>query len=99
MSSGVSLTSWREGASSTTIKIPYGVDVLLHRSNSHPIFSIRLVKTKSDFVFRSVETSLGRSVRVVAVISVDAYLFLAFLDLPCHLEDTGTGVFWLLCAA
>ena len=36
---------------------------------------------------------------VVAVISVDAYLFLAFLDLTCHLEDTGIGVFWLHCAA
>ena len=40
VSSGVSLTSWREGASSAlvghpssdgiTIKIPYGLDVLLH---------------------------------------------------------------------
>ena len=34
---------------------------------------------------------------VVAVISVDAYPFLAFLD--HHLEDTGIGVFWLHCAA
>ena len=31
---------------------------------------------------------------VVAVISVDAYPFLAFLDLICHLEDTGIGVSW-----
>ena len=30
---------------------------------------------------------------VVAVISVDAYPFLAFSDLNCHLEDTGIGVF------
>ena len=29
---------------------------------------------------------------VVAVISVDAYPFLAFSDLTCHLEDTGIGV-------
>ena len=36
---------------------------------------------------------------VVAVISVDAYSFLAFSDLTCHLEDTGIGVFWLHCAA
>ena len=36
---------------------------------------------------------------VVAVISVDAYPFLAFSDLTCHLEDTGIGVFWLHCAA
>ena len=47
--SGVSLTSWGEGASlalvgnpssdGITIKIPYGVDVLLHPPASHPIFS------------------------------------------------------------
>ena len=36
---------------------------------------------------------------VVTVISVDAYLFLAFSGLTCHLEDTGIGVFWLHCAA
>ena len=36
---------------------------------------------------------------VVAVISVDAYLFFRFSDLTCHLEDTGIGVFWLYCAA
>ena len=30
---------------------------------------------------------------LVAVISVDAYPFLAFSDLTCHLEDTGIGVF------
>ena len=35
---------------------------------------------------------------VVAVISVDAYPFLAFSDLTCHLEDMGIGVFWLHCA-
>ena len=29
------------------------------------------------------------------MISVDAYPFLAFSDLTCHLEDTGKGVFWL----
>ena len=28
---------------------------------------------------------------MVAVISVDAYPFLAFSDLTCHLEDTGIG--------
>ena len=36
---------------------------------------------------------------MVAVISVDAYPFLVFSDLTCHLEDTGIGVFWLYCAA
>ena len=30
---------------------------------------------------------------MVAVISVDAYPFLAFSGLTCHLEDTGIGVF------
>ena len=46
---------------------------------SHPIFPIGLVKTKSDFTVRSVETCLGRSMLVVAVISVDAYPFFGFL--------------------
>ena len=32
---------------------------------------------------------------MVAVISVDAYHFLAFSDLTCHLQDTRMGVFWL----
>ena len=36
---------------------------------------------------------------LVAMISVDAYPFLAFSDLTCHLEDTGIGVFCLHCAA
>ena len=40
-----------------------------------PSFSIGLVKTKSGFIVRSVETGLGRWTLVVAVISVDAYPF------------------------
>ena len=36
---------------------------------------------------------------MVAVISVDAYPFMAFSDLICHLEDMGIGFFWLHCAA
>ena len=36
---------------------------------------------------------------MVAVTSVDAYSFLTFSDLNCHLEDTGIGVFWLYCSA
>ena len=36
---------------------------------------------------------------MVAVISVDAYHYLAFSDLICHLANTGIGVFWLHCAA
>ena len=65
MCNGVSLTSWGEGVSlalvghpssdGVTINIPYGVDVLLHRS-----FPIGLVKNESYFFVRSVETGLGR---------------------------------------
>ena len=64
-----------------------------------PSFPIGLVKTESGFIVRSVETGLGRWTLVVAVISVDAYLFLAFSDLTCHLEDKGIGVFTIHCAA
>ena len=64
-----------------------------------PSFPVGLVKTECGFIVRSVETGLGRSMLVVAVISVDAYPFLAFSDLTCHLEDTGIGVFCLNCAA
>ena len=64
-----------------------------------PSFPIGLVKTKSDFIVGSIETGLGKGTLVVAVISVDAYPFLAFSDLTCHLEDTEIGVFWLHCAA
>ena len=49
MSSGVSLTSWGEGASlalfghpfsyGVTTKISYGEDALLYGPESHPIFS------------------------------------------------------------
>ena len=64
-----------------------------------PSFPIGLVKTESNFIVRSVETGLERWTLVVAVISLDAYPFLAFSDLTCHLEDTGIGIFWLHCAA
>ena len=64
-----------------------------------PSFSIGLIKTKSEFLVGSVETGLGRGTLVEAVISVDAYPFLAFSDLTCYLEDTKIGVFWLHCAA
>ena len=63
-----------------------------------PSFPTGLVKTESDVIVRSVETGLGRWTLVVAVISADAYSFLAFSDLN-YLEDTGIGVFWLPCAA
>ena len=60
----------------------------LHTSS----FYIRLVQTESGFIVRSVDTGLGRWKLVVAVISVDAYPFLTFLDLTCHLENAGIGV-------
>ena len=63
-----------------------------------PSFLIGMVKTESDFIARSVETGLGRWMMVVAVICVDAYPFLSFSDLTCHLQDTKIGVFWLHCA-
>ena len=61
-------------------------------------FPTGLVKAQSGFIVRSVETGLERLTLVVAVINVDAYPFLVFSDLTCHLEDTGIGVFWLRCA-
>ena len=63
-----------------------------------PTFPIGLVKTKSDFIVKSIETGIRCMLRV-AVISVDAYPFLAFSDLTCHLEDIEVGFFWLHCAA
>ena len=63
-----------------------------------PSFPIGLAKTKSDFIIRSGETRLGKLMLVVAVISVDAYPFLGFSDLTCHLEGRGIGVFLLRCA-
>ena len=41
-----------------TMKIPYGLYVLSHWPALHPIFPIGLVKTKSDFIVRSVEAGL-----------------------------------------
>ena len=58
-----------------------------------PSFLIGLVKTKSGFIVRLVETGFGRWTLVVDVISVDAYPFLAFSNLTCHLEATGIGFF------
>ena len=107
MSSRASLTSWGEDASlallgrsfssGVTIKMPYGTDFHINQLRI-PSFPIGLVKTESGFIARSVETGLGIQMLVVAVISVDAYPFLAFSDLTCHLENTGIGVFLLHCA-
>ena len=56
-------------------------------------------RPNSDFIVGSVENSLGKWTLVVAVISVDAYPFLTFSDLTCHLEGVGIDVFWLHGAA
>ena len=78
--------------------MPYGVDVFIDQLRT-PSSPIGLFKSEPGFIVRSVETGLGRRTLVVPVISVDAYPFLAFSDLTCHLEDTGIGVFWLHSAA
>ena len=106
MSSGASFTSWGEGAflalvghpssDAVTIKMPYGV--VLHWPALHLFFLIGLVKTESGFIVRSAELGLGRWALVVPVISVDAYLFLFFPYLTCHLEDIVMGVLWFHCA-
>ena len=64
-----------------------------------PSFPIGVVKTESAVIVGSVETDLGRWTLVIAVISVDAYPFLAFSNLTCHFEDTRIGFFWLHCVA
>ena len=64
-----------------------------------PSFPNGLVLTESAFIFRLVETGLGKWTLVVAVISVGAYSFWAFSDLACHLDDPGIGIVWLHCAA
>ena len=79
-------------------KIPFGVDVHIDQLGT-PYFPVGLVKTKSGFIVKSVETGSGRLTLVVALISVDANPFLAFSGLACDLEDTGIDVFWLYCAA
>ena len=64
-----------------TIKMPYEVHVLyIDQPHTH-LFLL------GWFIVRSVETGLTRWTLVVAVISIDAYPFLAFSDLTCHLED------------
>ena len=101
VSSGVNLTSWGEGASVALVAHPYsdclmikkgyGVDVLLHWPACTSSFPIWLVKTKSDFIVRSAETSLGRWMLVVVVISVAASPFLAW-EYRCFL----VALCWLI---
>ena len=69
----ISLTSWGESPSlvmaghpssdGVTIKISYGVDVLLHQpALSYPraAFLIGVIKTEFNFIVRSVKTGLRR---------------------------------------
>ena len=64
-----------------------------------PSFLFGLVKTESSLTVRSVETGVRRWTLVVAVIGVDAYPFLVFPDLTCHLKHKGIDIFWLHCDA
>ena len=77
----VSLTSWR-GAS---------LALVCHHSGDG--VTIKWPYAVDNLL--SVETGLGRWMLLFAVISFDAYLVLAFSNLPCHLENTGIDVFWL----
>ena len=43
-----------------TIKMPYEVMFYYNNQSPAPSFPIGLIKTKSDFTVRSVETGLGR---------------------------------------
>ena len=61
------------------------------RTSSYPI---RLVKTKSDFIVRLVETGVWRWTQVLAVISVDAYPVLAFSDLRITKITSRIDVSW-----
>ena len=79
-------------------KLSFGDDAHIHQLGT-PYFPVGLVKTESGFIVKSVETGLRRLTLVVALISDDAYPFLAFSDLACDLEDTGIDVFWLYYAA
>ena len=45
------------------------------------------------------QADLGRCALLIVVIDVNAYSNYRFLRPYLSTEDTGTGVFWLLCAA
>ena len=63
----------------------------LHRLASQPrLFLLGWLKLNQALLL----DQLGRRMLAVAVISVDAYPFLAFTDL----QDTGIGAFWFHCA-
>ena len=68
--------------SDVTIKIPYQIDIYYINQPHNPSFPIGLVKTKSDFIVRLVETGLWRWTLVVALISVDAYPFWISMTWP-----------------
>ena len=63
------------------------------------LFLLGRLKLNLTLLLDQLETDIGKWTLVVAVISVDAYPFLAFWDQTCHLKDTGICVFWLHCAA
>ena len=61
------------------------------------LFLLGLVKLNLNII--SVETDLGRRMRVAAMVNVDAYPFLVFSHLTCYLDDAGIGVCCLHWAA
>ena len=84
VSRGVSLTSWGDAflaltshpsSNGITKEIPCGVMLYYNDQRCTSSFTIGFLKTKSNFIVRSVETGLGRWTMGVAVNSVDACLF------------------------
>ena len=78
MSSGVSLTSWEEDASSALVGHPSNDGV-----NKNTLWS-RCFIISMFFCTPSFPIGFGKT---------ESYPFLAFSDMNCHLEDTGIGVF------
>ena len=77
-----------------------------NRPSSHlPIFAPHTLTSFTAYLFvlgwlkLNLALLLDQLRLAVAVISVDAYPFLAFSDLTCYLEHMGVGVFWLHCDA
>ena len=79
------------------LKIFWGRCFIISSSLTPPSFPIGLVKTESYFIVRSVETSLGRWMLVVAVICVDAYPFLAYpvtFSVMSRMEVCSYSYYW-----
>ena len=93
MSSGARISSWGEGASialvghpssgGITIKIPRGVDVLLHRPASHPhLFLLGWLKLNLTLLLDQLRLAKGHD-RWRTLMEIRASD--SFLGYPCHL--------------